>query len=57
VEGLEVVADPGYYNNADVSLCVERGITPYLRKADTSTNTARGLYAKKDFTYDPEKDV
>jgi hypothetical protein len=57
VEQLEVVADPGYYNNADVSLCVERNITPYIRKTDTSANTARGLYAKKDFPYDQEKDV
>jgi hypothetical protein len=54
---LQVVADPGYYHNADVSLCVEKNITPYIRKADTSANTARGLYAKKDFTYDAEKDV
>jgi hypothetical protein len=57
VEKLEAVADPGYYNNADVSLCVERGIMPYLRKADTSANTALGLYAKKDFAYDQEKDL
>ncbi len=57
VERLEVIADPGYYNNADVSLCVEKGITPYLRKADTSANSALGLYAKKDFKYDPQKDV
>jgi len=57
VDKLEVVADPGYYNNAEVSLCVEKNITPYIRKADTSANSARGLYAKKDFTYDPEKDV
>jgi len=57
VERLEVVADPGYYNNADVSLCVEKNITPYLHKPDTSANRARGLYAKKDFTYDPGKDV
>ena len=57
VERLEVVADPGYYHNADVSLCVEKNITPYIRKCDTSANTARGLYAKKDFTYDPEKDA
>jgi transposase len=52
-----VVADPGYYNNADVSLCVEKNITPYIRKIDTSANSARGLYAKKDFHYDKEKDV
>jgi transposase len=57
VERLEVMADPGYYHNAEVSRCVEKGITPYLRKADTSANRARGLYAKKDFTYDPAKDV
>ena len=57
VETLQVVADPGYYNNADVSLCVEHGIEPYIRKVDTSANTVRGLYAKKDFTYEPEKDV
>jgi transposase len=57
VEKLEVVADPGYYNNADVSVCIEKNITPYIRKCDTSANTARGLYAKKDFTYDAQKDV
>lgn len=57
VERLEVVADQGYYNNADVSLCVERNITPYVSKPDTSANTALGLYAKKDFTYDCGKDV
>jgi transposase len=56
-ERLEVVADPGYYNNADVSVCVEQNITPYIRKVDTSANSARGLYAKKDFHYDKEKDV
>jgi len=57
VERLEVVADKGYYNTADVSRCVERGLTPYLSKPDTSANTALGLYAKKDFTYDAAKDV
>jgi transposase len=57
VARLEVVADPGYYNQAEVSRCAEKNITPYVRKCDTSANTARGLYAKKDFTYDPEKDV
>lgn len=57
VERLEVVADPGYYHNAEVSACLEKNITPYIRKADTSANTARGLYAKKDFAYDAQKDV
>jgi len=57
VEKLEAVADQGYYNTAAVSLCVQRGITPYIQKANTSANTALGFYAKKDFAYDKEKDL
>ncbi len=57
VETLAVVADQGYYNNAEVSACLEHGITPYVSKPDTSANTTLGLYAKKDFAYDAEKDV
>jgi transposase len=53
----EVVADAGYYNAAEVSRCVEQGITPYIPKADTSANTARGLYGKSQFKYDAGKDV
>jgi transposase len=53
----EVVADAGYYNAAEVSRCVERGITPYVPKADTSANTARGLFGKSQFRYDGAKDV
>jgi len=53
----EVVADAGYYNAAEVSRCVERGITPYIPKSDTSANTARGLYGKSQFKYDAAKDV
>jgi transposase len=52
----DVVADAGYYNAAEVSRCVERGITPYISKADTSANTARGLYGKSQFQYDAQKD-
>jgi transposase len=57
VNQLEVIADQGYYNNAEVSTCVEQNITPYISKPDTSANTAQGLYAKNDFTYDAEKDI
>ena len=57
LKGAEVVADAGYYNAAEVSRCVEQGLTPYIPKADTSANTARGLYGKSQFTYDAEKDV
>lgn len=53
----EVLADAGYYNAAEVSRCVEQGITPFIPKADTSANTARGLYGKSQFRYDPQQDV
>jgi transposase len=53
----EVVADAGYYNAAEVSRCLEHGITPYIPKSDTSANTARGLYGKRQFKYDAAKDV
>ena len=53
----EVVADAGYYNAAEVSRCAEQGITAYVPKADTSVNTARGLYGKSRFRYDETKDV
>jgi transposase len=53
----EVVADAGYYNAAEVSRCAEQGITPFIPKADTSANTARGLYGKSRFRYDELKDV
>jgi transposase len=53
----EVVADAGYYNAAEVSRCVEQGITPYIPKSDTSANTARGLYGKSQFRHDAAKDV
>ena len=46
----EVVADAGYYNATEVSRCVEQGITPFIPKADTSANTARGLYGKSRFS-------
>lgn len=57
VEQLEVVADQGYYSNSEVSRCVERGITPYMEKADPSANTKQGLFGKSKFNYAAAKDV
>ena len=53
----EVVADKGYYSAAEVARCVAKNITPYIPKADTSANTAQGLYGKSQFRYDAAKDV
>ena len=57
VAKMEVVADKGYYSNSEVSRCEERGITPYMEKADTSANTRQGLFGKSKFAYDAGKDV
>jgi hypothetical protein len=57
VEQLEVVAGQGYYNNAQVSACVEQNITPYLAKPDTRANTKLGLFGKNQFHYEAAKDV
>jgi hypothetical protein len=53
----EVVADAGYYNASEVSRCLEQNITPLIPKADTSANTARGLYGKSKFKFEADKDV
>jgi len=57
VEQTEVVADKGYYSAAEVSRCVEQGITPFIPKADTSANRKAGLFGKRQFRYDATKDV
>ena len=53
----EVVADTGYYNASEVSRCVKANIQPLIPKADTSANTARGLYGKSKFKFEANKDV
>lgn len=53
----EVIADSGYYNASEVGRCVEAKIQPMIPKADTSANTARGLYGKSKFKYDEQRDV
>ena len=56
VESLEVVADGGYYNNEEIRACAQGGIVPYIPWANVSNNSSVGLYTKKDFRYDGEKD-
>jgi len=57
VEQLEVVADTGYSTTSQVVRCEEHGITPYVPKAETSANTAQGLFGKSMFAYDAQQDV
>ena len=56
VAQLEVVADMGYYDGAEVKQCAEASITTYIPKPITSVNQKRGLFTKQDFTYDAAKD-
>src|ERR1700687_1355635 len=56
VEGLEVVADMGYYDGAEVKQCAQAGITTYIPKPITSVNQKRGLFTKQDFVYEEAKD-
>ncbi len=52
---LSVVADKGYYNGKEVLACDSIGISAYIAKPLTSANTARGLYGKESFQYDPRE--
>jgi transposase len=56
VEEMEVVADRGYYDGAEVKKCEQAGIRVYVAKQQTSANRKRGLYTKEDFRYDSAKD-
>jgi transposase len=56
VEQLEVVADMGYYDGAELKQCVEAGIITYIPKPLTSVNRKRGLFTKQDFVYEEAKD-
>jgi transposase len=55
VDGLEVLADKGFYTNCEVKKCIDNGITPYIPKPNS--NIKGELFNKKKFNYDKEKDV
>jgi len=56
VDKLEVLADKGYYDGAQIKACLQKGITPSIPKANTSANRKKGLFTKQDFRYDLETD-
>jgi transposase len=53
---LQVVADMGYYNHQELKKCEEAGIITYVNQPRVSKNTARGLFGKEKFVYEPESD-
>ncbi len=56
-EALDVVADRGYFNSAEILACERAGITVTLPKPLTSNNKAKGRFVKQDFVYLAEEDV
>jgi len=56
-DNLKVVADRGYYNGEEILACEQSGITTFLPKPQTSGNQAKGLFGKRDFTYNSELDL
>ena len=53
---LDVVADRGYYRSEEFLKCDAANITAYVPNSKTSTNGARGLFAREDFRYVSEDD-
>ncbi len=56
-DGLEVVADRGYFSSEEILACSEAGITVTLPKPMTSGNRAKGRFVKQDFRYVAGEDV
>jgi transposase len=56
-DSLDVVADRGYFNSAEILACEEAGITVTLPKPQTSGNKAKGRFVKQDFRYVAQEDA
>lgn len=56
IEKMDVLADMGYFDGAQVKKCADAGVTTYIPKPSTSSGKKRGLYTKDDFQYDNAAD-
>src|SRR5262249_30665136 len=56
-EGLEAVADRGYFSSPEILACHEAGITVTLPKPQTSGAKSEGRFGKQDFAYLSEEDA
>ncbi len=56
-ESLDVVADRGYFNSAEILACEQAGVTVTLPKPMTSGAKSKGRFGKQDFRYAAEQDV
>jgi len=56
-ESLDVVADRGYFNSAEILACEQAGVTVTLPKPMTSGAKSEGRFGKQDFRYVAEDDA
>ncbi len=56
-DGLEALADRGYFDGEQILACEALGVTPYVPKPLTSNARAHGRFGKPDFVYLPQEDV
>ena len=54
---LDVIADRGYFNGAELLTCHEDGITATVPRPETSGNRKKGMFVKADFIYDAGADT
>jgi Transposase DDE domain len=54
---LDVVADRGYFNGAEILACEQASITVTLPKPMTSNSKAEGRFGKQDFRYVADEDA
>lgn len=57
VDALDVVADRGYFNSAEILACTKADITVTLPKPMTSGSRSKGRFVKQDFRYVTDEDV
>ncbi len=56
VEKIDLLADAGYHNGADIAYCERKGIRTFIPPSNQHHQKEEG-YRKVDFTYDEDKDV
>jgi len=60
-EEIEVLADKGYYNPAQIKECVDKGIIPYIPEPESAisrgTEIPRPGFYRDKFKYDKAKDI
>jgi hypothetical protein len=52
VDELEIIADKGCYDGAQIKAYLQKGITPSVSNANTAANRKSALFTKQDFRYD-----